>query len=173
MCLPPGLMAQDINLAAQNENDVPFLRRLYLSVRWEELAPTGWNDAQKTAFLESQFTAQYRHYSLAYADAVYHIVQHGAEPIGRLAIYASERDIRIVDIALLPEWRSRGIGTDLINAIFANARAAKQIVSIHVEQFNPALSLYNRLGFRKRREQGPYWLMEWKAEPGTVNTKVL
>jgi len=167
--LSPGLLAQDINLAIQNESDVPFLRRLYLSVRWEELAPTGWNDAQKTAFLESQFAAQYRHYALVYAEAVFHIIRHGAEPIGRVVIFSNDRDIRIVDIALLPEWRGRGIGTDLLKTVFAKASAAKQIVSIHVEQFNPAKTLYTRLGFRKCGEHGPYWLMEWKAEQETVN----
>jgi hypothetical protein len=37
-------------------------------------------------------------------------------------------------------------------------------VSIHVEMFNPALALYERLGFRKQREIGVYHFMEWSPE---------
>ena len=42
--------------------DLPFLARLYASTRMEELAVTDWSDAQKTAFLQSQFDAQHAHY---------------------------------------------------------------------------------------------------------------
>jgi len=164
--LPSSLLSKKISLTQQTEEDIAFLRRLYLLVRREEMAATGWNEAQITVFLEGQFTAQYRHYALHYADAFYSIIRHGDEPIGRLALFSNNGDIRIVDIALLPEWRSRGIGTDLIQAIFAQARETSQTVSIHVEQFNPAQTLYNRLGFRKCGENGPYWLMEWRQENG-------
>ena len=35
-------------------------------------------------------------------------------------------------------------------------------VRIHVEQYNPALGLYHRLGFREISDKGVYWLLEWK-----------
>jgi len=35
-----------------------------------------------------------------------------------------------------------------------------------VERFNPALRLYQRLGFRHVEDQGPYYLMEWR--PGAT-----
>jgi ribosomal protein S18 acetylase RimI-like enzyme len=37
-----------------------------------------------------------------------------------------------------------------------------RFVSIHVEAFNPALRLYERLGFREAGRTHVYLLMEWK-----------
>lgn len=167
LCLPPNLLTQEINLVDQTEDDISFLRDLYISVRWEELRPTGWSETQKIAFLESQFTAQYQHYSVAYADAAYSIIKQGETPIGRLALFSNARDIRVVDIALLPAWRNLGIGSSLFKSIFDEAHATDKTVSIHVEQFNPAQVLYQRLGFCKCEEHGPYWLMEWHSNNQT------
>ena len=73
------------------------------------------------------------------------------------------QEIRIVDIALLPEHRKAGIGTALVSAIQSEAAQANKPVTIHVEQFNPARRLYERLGFRVVKEVGVYILMEWRA----------
>ena len=72
--------------------------------------------------------------------------------------------MRIVDIALLPECRNRGVGTALLQAAMNEAAAAGKTVSIHVEKFNPAQRLYRRLDFHEISESGPYWLMEWRRE---------
>jgi len=39
--------------------------------------------------------------------------------------------------------------------------AAGKPVTIHVESFNPALSLYRRLGFEHVDTNGVYYLMRW------------
>jgi ribosomal protein S18 acetylase RimI-like enzyme len=69
-------------------------------------------------------------------------------------------EFRIVDIAVLPEFRGRGTGTMLLNGILAEADEAGVPVRIHVERFNPALSLYERLGFREVGDTGVYVLLE-------------
>jgi len=69
-----------------------------------------------------------------------------------------------MDIALLPAHRNIGIGTKLIRELQEEARGAGKTLSIHVEQFNPALRLYERLGFKKVREFGLYYLMEWNVD---------
>ena len=76
----------------------------------------------------------------------------------------SEREIRIVDIALLPEHHNGGIGSAILRDILAEGARSGKRVSIHVEMFNPALGLYERLGFRKLREHGVYHFMEWSPE---------
>ena len=72
-------------------------------------------------------------------------------------------DIRIVDIALVPAFRGRGIGTRLISALQDEAASAGRSVSIHVEVHNPAASLYERLGFVEVSERGVYRRMEWRS----------
>ncbi len=70
-----------------------------------------------------------------------------------------------MDIALLPERRNEGIGTHLLKSLIHESEASGKILSIHVERFNPALRLYERLGFRQKADKGVYLLMI--RPPGT------
>ena len=165
LAMPPLLITQGFALRPETEADVPFLRRLYISMRWEELAPvTDWTDAQKVAFLESQFGFQRTDYLARYASAAFDVLEAGGVPAGRLYLDRQADQFLIVDIALMPEWRGRGIGTALIEAVFAEARLAGKGVDISVEKFNPAQRLYRRLGFREFAEDGIYWFMHWSPK---------
>jgi ribosomal protein S18 acetylase RimI-like enzyme len=89
------------------------------------------------------------------------VIEVDGTPAGRLYVHRREREIRLMDIALLPEFRGSGLGTALLSGLFAEAAAAGKTVTIHVEMYNPALRLYERLGFKKIGEHGVYHLMEW------------
>lgn len=146
------------------EGDEPFLCRVYASTRREELAPTGWSDEQKDEFLESQFRAQHAWYRAHYADASFDVILASGVPAGRLYVRRAADEIRLVDIALLPEFRRSGIGTSLLRELQEEARAAGVPLRIHVEKMNPAMGLYGRLGFRKLEDRGVYDFLEWRAE---------
>jgi ribosomal protein S18 acetylase RimI-like enzyme len=141
--------------------DDSFLRRLFASTRAEELAITGWNDEQKAAFCRMQFDAQSAHYRKHYADASFDVIERDGEAAGRLLVWRSEKEILIVDIALLPEHRGAGIGTRFLRELQEEARSAGKPLTIHVERYNPALRLYERLGFKTVEEQEVYLLMHW------------
>jgi len=141
--------------------DLPFLARLYASTRMEELAVTDWSDAQKTAFLQSQFDAQHAHYQQHYAGTDFLVIERGEDAIGRLYLARWAREHRIVDISLLRAHRARGLGTALLHDLLDEAARAGKAVTIHVEKFNPALTLYRRLGFIAAGEEGAYDLMRW------------
>lgn len=68
-----------------------------------------------------------------------------------------------MDIALVPRYRGQGIGGTLMKQVLAEGRKAGKPVRIHVEHFNPAMHLYERLGFKKIGDTGVYFLMEWRA----------
>jgi ribosomal protein S18 acetylase RimI-like enzyme len=87
------------------------------------------------------------------------------EPAGRLYVHRGRSDIRVVDIALAPEYRGRGIGAALLRSLITEAEASDRKVSIHVERHNPARRLYERLGFRPAGEHGVYVLMERVPTP--------
>lgn len=149
--------------------DESFLYRVYASTRTDELAQLiDWDDAQKEAFLRMQFTAQHTFYQQQFADAAFDIILLNKKPIGRLYLDRRADEIRIIDIALLPTYRNRGIGSQFLKRIMAEATDANVAVRIHVEQMNPALRLYERLGFQHIDENGVYYLMEWR--PAALST---
>ena len=150
-----------IRLRSVHPDDREFLLRVYASVREEELAPVNWTREQKDAFVRMQFEAQTRFYEENYPGAKFQVILADDVPAGRLYIHPRANEIRIMDIALLPEFRGRGIGSALLNEILDDARAANQNVSIHVERMNPALHLYERLGFCLQEDKGVYLLLEW------------
>ncbi len=160
--MPAALAGIGVALRPETEADLPFLSRLYVSIRWDELAPlTAWSDDQKLAFLADQFRLQRLHYATYYAGADFMIIEDKGEPIGRLYLDRVARtDLRIVDIAFLPAYRGRGYGSLFLGAVLEEAAADGKVASIHVEEMNPAKRLYERLGFRQVSPHGPYWLME-------------
>lgn len=150
-------------------SDADFLFGLYASTRASEMALVDWPDEQKTAFLRMQFQAQRQFYSENYPGASFQVVLLDGKPAGRLYTHRREEEIRIMDIALLPEYRNQGIGTGLLARILAQGEEDGLPVTIHVERFNPAMRLYERLGFCFQEERGVYLLMEWKPAMKEAN----
>jgi ribosomal protein S18 acetylase RimI-like enzyme len=106
-----------------------------------------------------QFEAQHRHYQQHYAGASFDLVLCDGEPAGRLYVYRSPAEYRIVDIASLADYQRRGIGTHLLRRIAAEASQHGVPVTIHVERENPALGWYEREGFRLVEDRGVYYFM--------------
>jgi ribosomal protein S18 acetylase RimI-like enzyme len=84
------------------------------------------------------------------------------QPVERLYVARWTSEICIIDIALLPEFCGRGIGTMFIRELQAEAQSSNRPLRIHVERFNPARRLYERLGFREIEDKGVYLYMEWR-----------
>lgn len=145
------------------DDDLPFVAALYASTRREEIAVTGWPQEMQDAFLRQQHEAQHSFYRANYDGAEWLILEGGGQPIGRLYRVIWPREIRIIDVSLVPEARGKGIGTSILTAIQEEARLIGRAVSIHVEKNNPARHLYDRLGFRKVEDKGVYDLLEWQA----------
>jgi ribosomal protein S18 acetylase RimI-like enzyme len=139
------------------------LEAVYAGTRAVELAMVPWTAEQKAAFCRQQFVAQHTDYQGNYPAAAYDIIERGGVALGRLYVDRREGDIHILDIALLPEHRGAGIGTQILRTLQEEARATGQALGIHVEKFNPALRLYERLGFRPIEDLGIYLRMEWRG----------
>jgi GNAT superfamily N-acetyltransferase len=150
-----------VTLRPITPEDAPFLSALYASTREEELAVVPWPAEQKAAFLQMQFEAQHHHYQEHYKGSAFDIVLIDAVPVGRLYVSRWPEEIRIVDIAILPPYRGRGLGSALLRALQDEARIAGLPLGIHVERMNPALRLYQRLGFEMRTDKGVYLFLEW------------
>jgi len=148
--------------------DEPFLYRTFASTRAEEMALTGWNAEQQETFLRMQYEAQRRSYLMQLPEAKYWVIRCNGSAVGRLIIDGTAEEIHVVDIALLPEFRRRGIGSALMEAIIKEASQAGKTVRLHVERFNPALRWYERLGFGVV-SSGPIYLeMVWRAPQADI-----
>ena len=159
-----------ITLRLATDADYAFMRALYGSTRAEEMKQFSFSEEQRARFLDQQFAAQHEHYGIHYPTCERNIVEKDGQPIGRLWIDEWRDQIRLVDVALMPEWRGRGIGSALLRDILARGVAAGKPVTIHVEAYNPALSLYQRFGFQQVDTNGMYYLMKWSPAASQVNT---
>ena len=164
--MPPPLRAaaeHGISYRLRTEEDLPFIEALYWSTREDELAGTGWPEALKRQFAAQQQSAQSRHFELNHPGAEWLLIEQGGAAIGRL--YVEDRDDRIllVDIALMPESRGRGIGTAIIGDLLALGRDEGKPVWLSVFKTNKARRLYARLGFAFAGDAGAYDEMEWRG----------
>ena len=150
-----------LTLRPETEQDEDLLYRIYASTRADEMALVDWSEAEKESFLRMQFNAQRRYYLSTYQDARFDIIEQEETPVGRLYVHRLHDEIRVIDIALLPEHRGRGLGGGLLRAVLEEAAAVGKSVYVSVERFNPAMRLYQRLGFVAITNDGVYRLMKW------------
>jgi GNAT superfamily N-acetyltransferase len=149
--------------------DDEFLLSVYDSTRAEELAQATWQPGQREAFVKWQFEMQRAEYQVRYPDAEYDVILIDDRPAGRIWIGRDAEQIRLLDIALLPEFQNRGAGTLLLHWLIDEARAANKVLRHMVFVLNNnAHRFYERLGFEVFEEFGAYKHMEWKSEPTTV-----
>jgi GNAT superfamily N-acetyltransferase len=154
----------DLSLRLFSEEDTPFLKKVYFSTREEELKQAAdWTIEMKNTFLAHQFNAQHEYYQKNYVGADFYVIEHHKKDAGRLYYHENfQGGIRIIDIALLPDFQQKKIGTEILKGIFERAKVIEKNVTIHVESFNPAMNLYKRLGFQKISEtNGVYHLLQW------------
>jgi ribosomal protein S18 acetylase RimI-like enzyme len=150
-----------LSLRPAQAADEAFLRQVYASTRAFELQQVPWTLEQKAAFCDMQFTAQDSYYRATFVTAQFLVIEQNAVPAGRLYVERQDDEIHIIDIALMPEHRGRGIGTYLLQKVMQEGQSIGKKVTIYVERYNPALSLYQRLGYELVKEHGVHYLMEW------------
>ncbi|GAB3653347.1 hypothetical protein GCM10028791_23460 [Echinicola sediminis] len=159
----PFLPVSEINFRrAKFPKDLPFLASVFKSTRVHEFEPLiDWDDQKIDAFLQMQFEMQHNYYQKEYAEAEYLIIKLGDTKVGRLYKDYREDEIRVIDIALLTEFRAQGTGGKIMEDIIHEASGMNKKVRIHVERNNPAQKLYDRLGFKLIKPGDVYNLLEW------------
>lgn len=160
--IPATALPRAVSFRPATAADRDFLLRVYTATRTDELAAVPWPPAEKEAFLRQQFETQDCAYHEDYPAEAFQIILIGGTPAGRLYLDRTPEELHLIDIALLPEHRGHGLGTALLQAIIAEAQVLARPIRLYVEHFNPALRLYQRLGFTMIEEHGPYWRMAWE-----------
>jgi ribosomal protein S18 acetylase RimI-like enzyme len=144
--------------------DLPFLLSLYASTRARELAALNWSDEQQKFFINSQFQLQHHYYQQQFHSAQFHVITAANRDVGRLYYGWEGNDLRLIDIALLPEYQSQGIGGELMRKLMQEVSAADGSLLLHVELNNPARTWYLHLGFIAGTDDGVYQKLTWNAK---------
>ena len=152
-----------VTLRPATPEDSAFLASLYASTRLAELAATGWAEEQKAQFCQMQFAVQTMAYRQQHPSAAHSVIEADQLPVGRMIVDRSPGEVHLIDISLMPEHRGRGIGTALLQGLQMEASSAGQGITLHVEKHNPALRLYERLGFVLTADLEIYQRMEWRS----------
>ncbi len=152
-----------LSLRNENEADTAFLEALYASVHTEEMRPVPWPDQAKRDFLQQQFRLQHEHYRRVYIGADFLVIEREGEPIGRIYVYRTPTEIRLMDIALIEPMRGGSIGSRLLDALMQEATIKKTHLTLHVEPNNSAQCLYKRLGFNLIEDRGVYHFPGWRT----------
>ena len=156
----PG--GDSISFRPVTDADKNFLLELYQSSRGDDLRGLSWDEDRISEFLAMQHEAQQVFYETDYQQAVDEIVLIEGQAAGRLIVERREHEIRCVEIALSPAHRGAGRGTQLIRTLQDEARQTNKPLRLQVIRFNPAVILFERLGFERTSETGTHFQMEWR-----------
>lgn len=159
------ISAAAIGFRPLTEADSEFSYKVYAATRSEEMAVTGWSAAQIDAFLRMQFNLQHTQYRQNYPRAAFELILLDGIPVGRLYVDRQKKQIIVIDIALLPEFRGCGAGGRIMRNLTAEADRHGVSMSLHVEQHNPIIAFYQRLGFKEKGMYGIYYHMERNPGP--------
>lgn len=157
-------------LVSITESDEEFLTELYASTRAAEMAIVPWESEQKRAFLKMQFEAQDRYYRDRYPNASFEIIKLNDHRVGRLYHAELADEIRIIDLAFLPEQFDNKVFIELVERILQKGERAGKPVQIYLEASDPTIEIFVNLGFQKIDQHGIYFL--WQYQPAALKTTI-
>jgi ribosomal protein S18 acetylase RimI-like enzyme len=160
-----------VSLRRATDADKEFLVAVYASTRETELAQVQWAEGQKDAFVRWQYDRQKEEYDTRFPNARYDVILVDDKEAGRIWVGSDDKEIRLLDIALLPEFQNRGVGTHLLKQLMDEATNTKRALRHMVFVLNDnAYRFYERLGFQTIEDLGGYKHMEWKPQRSTAQT---
>ena len=154
-----------IHLRPEHETDRGFRYQLFCDSRQPEFALVLPPDVFRQV-MAHQFQAQTVSYQTEFPRARFDIIELAGQPIGRIVVDRPGDRLHIVDQAIIPELRSRGIGTAIMRALMDEAAARRVPVTLCVASSNdPSMRLYLRLGFVPTQTTALYITLAW-TPPG-------
>ncbi len=131
--------------------DSAFVYHLHRSTMQDYVAQTWgeWNE-----------DFQARMFTQWFEPSQFQIVVVDGQDVGLVSVERRPTELFLRTIEILPEYQNRGVGSAVIKAVLAQARAEAVPVSLQVLKVNPARQLYERLGFSVVGETTTHYLMQ-------------
>ena len=148
--------------------DEAFFAALYRSTR-DDLLALPADPSMIDGLVAMQHRMQVAGYRNSYPDAHYQVLELDGVAVGRLVTAALDGALRVVDIAILPPARGRGVAAEALRRLQAQAAGAGQAVALSVRKDNAAARrLYAALGFAVDGQDGMSLELRWRAQAGST-----
>jgi len=144
-----GLEDRMYALRPATEADRAFLYRLHratMKVYVEQV--WGWDE-----------DVQVRRFDPPFDPQRYQIVVVDGRDVGAVLVEHGPEELILADLKIDPAYQRRGLGTAVIQDLLQRARERGVPVALQVLKVNPALLLYERLGFTVTGETSTHYLM--------------
>lgn len=142
-----ALTSVPLHIRPADAADQDFFADLYRSTRPDLLALLA-DPRYIDAIVAMQQSAQLAGYRHSYPDAQYEVLELDGVAAGRLVTAASAGAVRVVDIAVIPWARRRGVAGEALRRVQAQAALDGHDVTLAVRRDNAgAVRLYAALGF--------------------------
>lgn len=128
-----------IELRAAADSDKEFARQVHHAAYKDVVVRQfgSWNESLQDSFFEETWGA-----------GEFRIINFDSQDVGVFKVCDGGDHIEIVEIQLLPEYQSRGIGSRVLQIELALAKQSRTPVRLRVLKANRAQALYVRLGFK-------------------------
>lgn len=159
-----------LHLRPAGEADEAFLADLYRATRADLLAlplePALIDDL--VAMQHKMQVAGYRH---SHPDASYQVLELDGVAVGRVVTAPVAGAMRLVDIAVAPPSRGKGVAREVVRRLQARAARTGLDLTLAVRKDNPAACrLYAQLGFVAEGEDELGLALRWRARPGSTGS---
>ena len=152
-----------LRLRPEEAADQDFRFQLFCDSRLPEWDMVPLDPAVREQLMRHQFQAQAATYAARFPNARFDIIELEGQPIGRIVVNRPGQYLHLVDHAIVPHLRNKGIGTTIMRTLMDEARGAGIPFRLKVASSNdPSLRLYLRLGFVPIEEIPAYIELEWK-----------
>jgi GNAT superfamily N-acetyltransferase len=155
---------ETITLRHATPRDEPFLRELFEVNASAEFIAAGFPQSQYQPLVDLQYRGRAMTYSAQYPEAVSWIIcTESGEAVGRHLLERKASTLRSIDLAILPAWQGKGLGTFVLQCAQQLARSEGVSFHLRVAKGNRAIQLYRRLGFLVAAEDELSYEMTWRS----------
>ena len=159
-----------LRLRPERAGDRDFRFDLFCNSRPPEWQMAGFEPNLLRQIMRHQFDAQTASYRAQFPQARFDIIELDGVPIGRIVVDRPGAVVHLVDQAIVPERRGRGIGASIMTSLMEEAARSEIPMRLKVASGNdPSMRLYLRLGFEVIETTEMYLEMEWRGKG--VNAK--
>ena len=158
-----------LGMRPATDDDQAFIEQLYASTR-DDLRLFSGNPALVANLIAMQQNLQAAGYRSQFPHALHAILEHRGAPVGRIIVDFAAAEVRLVDIAFLPEARGQGFGRAILHALQQSAHARHLPLALRVHSGNvQARGLYLALGFQVCANDGLAEQMIWRNDAETLS----